>query len=208
MRTRVKICGIMREADLSDAVEAGADAIGLVFYARSSRNIEPQAAAALLATLPAFVMPVGLFLGADPEWVREVLRQVPLDLLQFHGRESADYCRSFGRPYMKAIGAGGVDDVRGLAEKYGDARALLLDGNEHGKPGGTGHAFDWNHIPAGLGRPLVLAGGLGPDNVCEAIRKVRPYAVDVSSGVESALGIKNTQLIQTFMNEVRRGDSE
>lgn len=208
MRTRVKICGITREIDLVSAVDAGADAIGLVFFAKSARYVSPVAAAALVEALPAFVVPVGLFLDAEPEWVREVTRQVRLDLLQFHGNESVEYCRSFGRPYMKAIGAGGQSDVRSLAASFADASALLVDSNEHGKAGGTGHAFDWGRIPADLARPVVLAGGLGPDNVCEAIRRVRPYAVDVSSGVESSPGIKDARLIEAFMNEVRRGDSE
>jgi phosphoribosylanthranilate isomerase len=208
MRTRVKICGITREADAASAVTAGVDALGLVFYPQSSRYLDPGAAAELVSTLPAFVTPVGLFLDAEPERVREVLRQVRLDVLQFHGVESAEYCRSFGRPYMKAVGAGEGDDVRSLAAAYPDACALLLDSHAHGQAGGTGRTFDWQRIPTDIGHPLVLAGGLNPDNVAEAVRRVRPYAVDVSSGVEAAPGIKDAGLIEAFMSEVGRGDSE
>lgn len=208
MRTRVKICGITRETDAAAAVAAGADALGVVFYPESSRCIEASAAAALVSTLPPFVTPVGLFLDAEAEQVRQVLRQVRLDVLQFHGLESAEYCRSFGRPYMKAIGAGEDTDVRALVRSYPDACALLLDSHAHGQAGGTGRIFDWKRIPTDLGRPVVLAGGLKPDNVAEAVRAVRPYAVDVSSGVEAAPGIKDVGLIEAFMSEVRRGDSE
>lgn len=208
MRTRVKICGITRESDLLAAVAAGADAVGLVFHRGSPRCVLPEAAAALAAALPPFITPVGLFLDADPVWVREVVKVVRLDLLQFHGREDADYCRSFGKPYLKAIGVGGCDDLRSLAEAYGDAGALLLDSHAHGAAGGTGRTFDWEKIPSDLGRPLVLAGGLGPGNVANAVRRVRPYAVDVSSGVEIAPGIKDAGLIEAFMSEVKGGDSE
>lgn len=208
MRTRVKICGITRGTDAASAVTAGADALGLVFYPNSSRYLEPAAAAELVSALPAFVTPVGLFLDAEPERVREVLRRVRLDVLQFHGIESAEYCRSFGRPYMKAIGAGEGDDIRSLAGAYPDACALLLDSHAHGLAGGTGRSFDWQRIPTDIGLPLVLAGGLNPGNVAAAVRQVRPYAVDVSSGVEAAPGIKDAGLIEAFMSEVGRGDSE
>lgn len=208
MRTRVKVCGITRETDAAAAVAAGADALGLVFYPKSPRCIEPAAAAALVSMLPPFVTTVGLFLDAEAEQVREIMRQVRLDVLQFHGLETAESCRSFGRPYMKAIGAGEGADLRILAKTYADACALLLDSHAHGQAGGTGRVFDWKRIPADLGRPVVLAGGLKPDNVAEAVRVVRPYAVDVSSGVEATPGIKDAGLIEAFMNEVRRGDSE
>lgn len=208
MRTRVKICGITRSEDAACAVAAGVDALGLVFYPRSPRCLVPEAAAALVAMLPPFVTPVGLFLDAEPAWVREVLRQVRLDVLQFHGLESADYCRSFGRPYMKAIGVADNEELRDLAAAYGDAAALLLDSHAHGKAGGTGKTFDWQRIPADFDRTLVLAGGLSPANVAEAVRRVRPYAVDVSSGVESAPGIKDPALINALMNEVTHGDSD
>lgn len=204
----MKICGITRKADLASAVDAGADAVGVVFYPKSSRCLNADAAAELVSALPAFVTPVGLFLDAEPEFVHEMLRRVRLDVLQFHGVESAEYCRSFGRPYMKAIGAGEGDDVRSLAETYQDACALLLDSHAHGQAGGTGRTFDWQKIPTDLGRPVVLAGGLSPDNVAEAVCRVHPYAVDVSSGVETAPGIKDAGLIEAFMSEVRRGDCE
>ncbi|MEJ2479514.1 MAG: phosphoribosylanthranilate isomerase [Acidihalobacter sp.] len=208
MRTRVKVCGITREADVAAAVAAGVDAVGLVFYPNSSRCLEPAAAAQLVSRLPPFVTPVGLFLDADADRVREVLRRVRIDVLQFHGLEPAAYCRDFGRPYMKAIGAGAGEDVRMLAEAYPDACALLLDGHAHGQAGGTGRSFDWARVPRDLAHPVVLAGGLKPDNVAEAVRVARPYAVDVSSGVEAAPGIKDAALIEAFINEVRRGDIE
>lgn len=208
MRTRVKICGITREADVVAAVAAGVDAVGLVFYPKSSRYIEPATAARLVSRLPPFVTPVGLFMDADADQVREVLRQVRIDVLQFHGIEPAAYCRGFGRPYMKAIGVGAGEDVSTLAEAYPDASALLLDGHAHGQAGGTGRSFDWRRVPRDFAQPVVLAGGLKPDNIAEAVRMVRPYAVDVSSGVEAAPGIKDAGLIEAFMSEVRRGDSE
>ena len=207
-RTRVKICGITRGQDLDAAVAAGADAVGLVFHPASRRFVAAEQAAGLLAARPAFVTVVGLFLNAEPEWVRTVLRTVNLDLLQFHGTESPEYCRQFQRPYMKALGMEGQADVRPLARRYADAVALLLDSHAPGEAGGTGSVFDWSRIPAELGRPVVLAGGLGPHNVRQAVRLARPYAVDVSSGVESAPGVKSPALIHSFMQEVRRGDSE
>ncbi len=207
-RTRVKICGLTRPSDLALAVAAGADAIGLIFYPPSPRFLSIEKAVELLRPLPAFVTAVGLFLDAEPAWVRAVLDRVPLDLLQFHGKESPQECRSFGRPYMKALGMGGKEDIHALAREYGDAAALLLDSHAPGAAGGTGLAFDWSKIPNDLPRPVVLAGGLGPQNVRQAVRVVRPYAVDVSSGVELAPGVKNPRLIESFIHEVNCGDSE
>jgi phosphoribosylanthranilate isomerase len=205
-RTRVKICGITRVEDGLAAAAAGADAIGLVFYPRSSRWVEPAAAANIVAALPPFVTTVGLFLDAEAGFVREVMARVPLDLLQFHGAESPSYCNGFGRPYIKAVPMAETDDVAGYARRFGEARALLLDSHGGGRIGGTGERFDWERIPDTPGKPLILAGGLDPANVAEAIRRVRPYAVDVSSGVESARGIKDTVLIQAFMQTVTGTD--
>lgn len=205
-RTRVKICGITRVEDGLAAAEAGADAIGLVFYPRSSRWVEPTAAAAIVAALPPFVTTVGLFLDAEASFVREVMARAPLDLLQFHGAEAPGYCNSFGRPYIKAVPMAETDDVAGYVHRFGEARALLLDSHGGGRIGGTGKRFDWSLIPDVPDKPLILAGGLDPHNVAEAISRVRPYAVDVSSGVEAARGIKDPALIQAFMQTVTGTD--
>lgn len=185
MRTRVKICGITRPEDGSAAAVAGADAIGLVFYGPSPRCVTVEQAQAICAALPPFVTVTGLFVDAPPEQVSAVLAQVPLDLLQFHGDESPEYCASFGRPWMKALRMREGIDVVAEAIRFRAARGLLLDAYVPGVPGGTGERFDWSRIPATLPLPLVLAGGLAPENVAEAVRQVRPWAVDVSGGVEA-----------------------
>lgn len=207
-RTRTKICGITRPEDGLFAAAQGADAIGLVFYQPSPRCVTAEQAREVLAVLPPFVTTVGLFVDATEAEVRAVLATVPLDLLQFHGNEDEAFCRRFARPYCKAIRmAEGVDLVREAA-RYASASALLLDSFQAGVPGGTGHAFDWARIPAGLTKPVILAGGLGPENVAAAIQQVRPYAVDVSSGVEAAKGIKDAEKIIAFMRGVERADGE
>jgi phosphoribosylanthranilate isomerase len=201
--TRVKICGITRQVDLQAAVTAGAHALGFVFYEKSPRHVAVDQAAALVAALPPFVSSVGLFVDAPAEMVRQVLARVPLDLLQFHGDEAPEYCASFGRPWLKAVRVKpGVDLVQ-YAARHGAARGLLLDAFVEGTPGGTGQSFDWGLIPGNLRLPVVLSGGLGPDNVAEAIRQVKPWAVDVSSGVEASKGIKDAAKIAAFMQEVR-----
>ena len=203
MAVRVKICGITRHEDLRAACEAGADALGFVFYAHSPRTLTIGQAAALVAWMPPFIQSVGLFVNADPDFVRAVLKAVPLDLLQFHGDELPDVCRAFGRPYFKAVRVrAGVDLVKYAAD-FSDARALLLDAFVPGVPGGTGARFDWSLIPAGLAKPLVLSGGLNPDNVAEAVCTVHPWAVDVSSGVESAPGIKDAAKVVAFVRNAR-----
>jgi phosphoribosylanthranilate isomerase len=200
---RVKICGITRSEDLRSACEAGADALGFVFYAKSPRNLSVEQGAKLLNGLPPFVQSVGLFVDADPGFVQSVLEMVPLDVLQFHGDESPEYCRQFGRPYIKAVRVReGIDLVKYAAD-FGHARGLLLDAYIPGVPGGTGEQFDWRLIPAGLAKPIVLSGGLTPDNVANAIRQVKPWAVDVSSGVEQAKGIKDAAKVAAFIQGVR-----
>jgi phosphoribosylanthranilate isomerase len=207
-RTRTKICGITRPEDGVFAAAQGADAIGLVFYPPSPRNVSAEQAREVMRVLPPFVTTVGLFVDAAESEVRAILNTVPLDLLQFHGNEEEAYCRSFGRPYYKAIRmAEGVDLAEQVA-RYPSATALLLDSYQSGVPGGTGHAFDWARIPAELDKPIILAGGLGPENVAEAIRLGRPYAVDVSSGVEAVKGIKDATKIIAFMRGVERADGE
>lgn len=202
MRTRVKICGITRPQDGLDAARAGADAIGLVFYPPSPRSVDIDPAQVIVAALPAFVTVVGLFVDPEPAWVARVLHGVPLDLLQFHGTESPAYCRQFGRPYIKAVAMSAAVDLADQAALYHDARGLLLDTYDPRLPGGTGRSFDWSRVPADLGLPLVLAGGLNPDNVADAIRVTRPWAVDVSGGVERAKGIKDPDRINAFFRGV------
>jgi phosphoribosylanthranilate isomerase len=204
--TRTKICGITRPEDLQAVAACGADAIGLVFYQKSPRHVEIEQAAALARIAPPFVSLVGLFVEPEPAYVRDVLRQVPLDVLQFHGDEVAGFCAQFGRPYLKAIRVRpGVDLVQ-CAARYADAQGLLLDAYVEGTQGGTGESFDWALIPRDLSLPVILSGGLHPGNVAAAVRQVRPYAVDVSSGVEAAKGIKDAAKVAAFINEVRNVD--
>lgn len=207
-RTRVKICGITRPEDGIVAASAGADAIGLVFYAKSPRHVTPQQARAIINALPPFVTTVGLFVDASKETIEGVLREVPLDTLQFHGEESPEFCASFNRPYFKAISMREGIDLRGEAERFSSASALLVDTFQAGVPGGSGVSFDWSRLPIDLPKPLILAGGLNPDNVAQAIIQAHPYAVDVSSGVEAAKGIKDAEKIAAFMRGVVKADVE
>jgi phosphoribosylanthranilate isomerase len=204
--TRIKICGITREQDLQAAVAAGVDALGFVFYGKSPRNVAPQQAAELLRVLPPFVTSVGLFVDPPAEMVRAVLAQVPLDVLQFHGDETPEFCRQFGRPYLKAIRVRPGVDLVECAARYADAQGLLLDAYVEGVQGGTGESFDWALIPRDLSLPVILSGGLHPGNVAEAVRAVRPYAVDVSSGVEASKGIKDAAKVAAFIKEVKNVD--
>ena len=205
MRTRVKICGITRCEDAQLVVDAGVDAIGLVFYEKSPRFVSNAQAAEISQIIPAFVSRVALFKDADQQMIESVLEQVEIDLIQFHGSETADYCEQFNRPYIKAIGMKGAEhDVSFLlakVEKYHSAKALLLDGHAPGEAGGSGESFDWASIAA-VDKPIVLAGGLTPDNVKQAIDLVHPFAVDVSSGVESSPGIKGKDKVAAFMKQV------
>ena len=203
MAVRVKICGITRLQDALFAVEAGADALGFVFYEKSPRHVSAAQAAALCATLPPFVTAVGLFVDAPAEFVDSVLARAPLDLLQFHGDESPAYCASFGKPYIKAVRVTRETDLLKCAADFATARGLLLDAFVPGVPGGTGESFDWNLIPRQLPKAVILSGGLTPANVAEAVRQVRPWAVDVSSGVEASKGIKDTGLIAQFITKAK-----
>jgi phosphoribosylanthranilate isomerase len=206
-RTRIKICGIREPRHASVAAEAGADAIGLVFYAPSPRAVTVKDAAAIVAGLPPFVAAVGLFVDASEREVREVLSAVPLDLLQFHGAEAPEYCEAFGKPFLRAAHMGRGTDLVEYAQRFSRARALLLDTYSAGVPGGTGTPFDWADIPHGLPIPLILSGGLDAANVGRAVREVRPWAVDVSSGVESSRGVKDARKIVEFIRSVRREDA-
>ncbi|WP_325985776.1 phosphoribosylanthranilate isomerase [Pseudomonas protegens] len=203
---RSKICGITRIEDALAAVAAGADAIGLVFYAKSPRAVNVQRARAIIAALPPFVTSVGLFVNASRCELGEILDAVPLDLLQFHGDESAADCEGYHRPYIKALRVKAGDDIAAACLAYPRASGILLDTYVEGVPGGTGEAFDWSLVPQGLSKPIILAGGLTPDNVSAAIARVRPYAVDVSGGVEQGKGIKDPAKIQAFMQAVRRSN--
>ncbi len=204
--TRIKICGITRVQDVQAVASSGADALGLVFYDKSPRYVTLQQAAQLAAAIPPFVMLVGLFVNPAKDEVREVLRQVPLDVLQFHGEEEPEFCAQFGRPYWKAIRVKPGVNLLQCAARYKAAQGLLLDAFIEGTHGGTGASFDWNLIPHDLPLPVILSGGLHAGNVAEAIKQVRPYAVDVSSGVEAAKGIKDAAKISAFINEVKRID--
>ena len=204
--TRVKICGITRIEDALAAAHNGADAIGLVFYRRSPRHVSIELAAKLTGVLPPFVSVVGLFVNAESSIVRDVLAGVPLDLLQFHGDETSEYCAQFGKPYLKAIRVRSGVDLLQCAVQFAAAKGLLLDAHVEGVPGGTGKAFDWKLIPRNLPVPVILSGGLNAENVAAAIKQVQPYAVDVSSGVEAGKGIKDAAKIARFMQEVKRTD--
>jgi phosphoribosylanthranilate isomerase len=204
MAVRVKICGITRLEDVRAACEAGADALGFVFYAKSPRHVSIEQATALVAALPPFVTSVGLFVDAEQAFVREVIRQAPLDLLQFHGNESPDECRSFGRPYLKAIRVRPGADLLKYAADYRDALGLLLDAYVPDLPGGTGARFDWSLIPVPFPKFVVLSGGLTPENVAQAVSRVKPWAVDVSSGVEARPGVKDAAKVAAFIECARK----
>jgi len=203
VRTRIKICGITRAEDARIAVELGADAIGLVFYAPSPRYVGLAQARAIIAAVPPFVTVVGLFVDPARDQVESVLRACALSLLQFHGDEAPDFCGSFGLPYIKAARVRADADLVQCLSPYHAAQGWLLDAYHEQLYGGTGESFDWKLIPRGLARPVILSGGLTPDNVGAAVRQVRPWAVDVSSGVEAAKGIKSAARIAAFIAGVR-----
>ncbi|TRO22699.1 phosphoribosylanthranilate isomerase [Ectopseudomonas mendocina] len=200
---RSKICGITRIEDALAAVEAGADAIGLVFYGKSPRAVGVEQAAAILQALPPFVTTVGLFVDMPRDQLQQLLQRLPLDLLQFHGDESPADCEGHGRPYIKALRVRPGEDVAAAMAPYSGARGILLDTFVEGVPGGTGASFDWSLVPENATKPIILAGGLDADNVAAAIRQVRPYAVDVSGGVEASKGIKDAGKIRAFVQAVR-----
>ena len=206
MRTAVKICGVTRVEDALEAASQGAHAIGLVFYRPSPRYVEPEVAERIVRALPPFVTAVGLFVDAPANEVREIAGRARVQLLQFHGGESAEYCASFETPYMKAVRVRPGVDLLQYAREFAGAKALLLDAYQEGLHGGTGAVFDWSLIPPALPLPVVLSGGLTPENVTEAIRRVQPCAVDVSSGVEAAKGIKDAAKIAAFITGVRNAD--
>lgn len=206
MPTRIKVCGITRVEDALTAARLGADAIGFVFWARSARYIPPAQARDIVAALPPFVTSVGVYVDPEADWVEETLAVAGLNLLQFHGDESPEFCRQFSLPYVKAVRVRDGLDLIQYATRYAGApgaRGLLLDTYVEGEPGGTGHAFDWNRIPGNLPLPLILSGGLNAANVTQAIRQTRPWGVDVSSGVEATRGVKDAEKIAAFVQGVR-----
>ena len=203
MKTRVKICGITRSEDAHAAICHGADAIGFVFWPQSSRYIDPEAAAEITTLIPPFVAAVGVYVDPDSAWVEKTSRIARLSLLQFHGDETPEFCDQFSLPYIKAVRVKEGTDLLQYAQRYRNARGLLLDAYSADMPGGTGHTFDWELIPRNLSLPLILSGGLNSNNVALAIQQAKPWAVDVSSGVESAKGIKDERKIFAFMQGVK-----
>jgi phosphoribosylanthranilate isomerase len=205
-RTRIKICGLTREADVDAAVQAGADAIGFVLYARSPRYVTAQRAFELASRLPPFVTPVCLFVNASEDELEAALKAIPQLVPQFHGDESPQACRLGGRPYLRAARMDAGFDLLDFTTQFSDAQAILLDAHVDGY-GGGGKVFDWSLIPESVSRPVVLSGGLHAKNVIPGILQVRPWAVDVSSGVESAKGIKDAEAIRRFCDAVREADA-
>ena len=203
MSVRVKVCGITRVEDALSAVRYGVDAIGFVFWEKSARFITPDLAGQISVKLPAFINTVGVYVNPTREWVNETAQVAKLSLLQFHGDESAEFCEQFSYPYIKAIQVREGLDLLQYAQQHKNARGLLLDTYSTNMPGGTGQSFDWHLIPEDLPLPLILSGGLSADNVTEAIQQTQPWAVDVSSGVEAAKGIKDEKKIIAFMQGVR-----
>lgn len=203
MPVRVKVCGITRVEDALAAVQHGADAIGFVFWQESARFVSPMQAREIALRLPPFVSVVGVYVDPSPEWVEETSVIAGLSLLQFHGQESPEFCNQFILPYIKALRVREGMDLLQYGELYRNAKGLLLDTYTAGMPGGTGQVFDWSMVPLDFPSPLILSGGLHPDNVANAIRQVRPWAVDVSSGVEITKGIKDVNKISAFMQGVK-----
>ena len=206
MRTRVKICGFTRVEEAVYAAHLGVDAIGLVFYAPSSRNVEIEQAIKIVAALPAFTSVVALFVDEQEARIREVLARVAIDCLQFHGDEAPEACRIYGKRYIKAVSMKKGTDIAALAKQYHDASGLLLDAYHPDEKGGTGSQFDWALIPSSCTLPIILAGGLEASNAVQAIQMVKPYALDVSSGVEVKKGIKDSLKMAAFIKQVNEGN--
>ncbi|MFC7367137.1 phosphoribosylanthranilate isomerase [Vreelandella zhaodongensis] len=199
-RTRIKFCGLTRHEDVAMAASLGVDAVGFVMWPKSTRSITPETLEALAVRVPAFVTRVGLFVNQPAELIEQCLPY--LDLIQFHGDESASFCHQFGRPWIKALRMRDDIDLHHAAAQYSNAQALLLDAYRPGIPGGTGETFDWSRIPATLEKPVILAGGLTADNIAAAVSQVTPYAVDVSGGIEASPGVKDAELMASFVKRV------
>ena len=205
MPTRIKFCGMTRAEDVQCALELGVHALGFVFVEESPRSLAPEQAAPLIRLLPPFVMSVGLFMDAGAGEIEQVLHRTGLNLLQFHGREDEAFCRQFGVPYLKAVPMGSTDSITDFCSGFASASGFVLDSHSSGEMGGTGKTFAWHRIPDPLRRQAVLAGGLTPENVAQAVREVQPCAVDVSSGIESAPGEKDAGKMKRFVAEAGHG---
>lgn len=206
-RTRIKFCGMTRSVDLEGAVALGVDAVGLILAARSPRRLEVGQARELRASLPPFVTAVALVMDAEAAALREIVDRIRPNLLQFHGSETPEDCRRAGLPYLKVVPMAIPEGAAIYAARYPDAAGYVFDSHAAGEPGGSGRSFDWRQLPRALKRPLILAGGLTPDNVFDAVCAVRPWAVDVSSGIESAPGIKDPDRMRRFVDAVRLADA-
>jgi phosphoribosylanthranilate isomerase len=205
-RTRIKICGITRLGDALQVAELGGDAIGLVFHSKSPRFIELETAVEIRQAMPPFVTVTALFMDEGESWVRQVLNSVKPDCMQFHGEETPEFCQQWEEAFIKAIPMGSVEDPSRYARQFSQAQGFLLDSNVAGRQGGSGDTFDWSKVPSKFDFPLVLAGGLNPSNVASAIAQVKPWGIDVSSGVERSKGIKDSDLISQLFKEVNRAD--
>lgn len=205
-RTRIKFCGMTRVEDVRLAAALGVDAIGLIFASRSPRRLELAQARTLRVELPPFVASVALVMDTEPARIQEIVQSVRPALLQFHGAESPEECGRYGLAYLKAVPMATPEDAAAYVARYPAATGFVFDSHAAGEAGGSGRRFDWSRMPRGIERPVLLAGGLDPENVCEAVRAVRPYAVDVSSGIESAPGIKDAEKMRRFVAEVKRAD--
>lgn len=206
-RTRIKICGVTRLDDALAIARLGADSIGLVFHAQSPRFIKLELARNIRHAMPPFVTITALFMNEDEGWINEVIAAVNPDCLQFHGEEDETVCTQWQKPYLKTVPMGSTIDVDAYAKRYLSAQGFLFDSNEAGRQGGSGDTFDWSKIPPSFDRPFILAGGLNPVNVSDAVSRMRPWGVDVSSGVEKSKGVKDIILVNQFFHEVKRGDS-
>jgi phosphoribosylanthranilate isomerase len=207
-RTRIKICGFTRLEDALHAADGGVDSIGLNFHRPSVRFIDLPGALRIRRAMPSFVTVTALFLDEKEDWVAEVVQGLRPDCLQFHGNETAEFCETWDLPYIKTIPMGSIDDPCAYAQGYEDAQGFLFDSHAAGRLGGSGDTFDWSKIPPGFEHRLILAGGINASNVADAIIQVKPWAVDVSSGVEASRGVKSSDLIDQFFHEVKRGDAE
>ena len=205
MLTRIKFCGMTRAEDVGRAVDLGADALGFVFVKQSPRYLTIEGARNLIQKVPPFVGTVGLFMDAELDEIEAAVRRTGLNLLQFHGSEKEEFCRQFSMPYLKAVPVGSVDSIVSYCADFPSASGFVLDSHSAGQMGGTGKSFAWNRIPGSLDRPVILAGGLTPENVSQAVHEVRPYAVDVSSGIEVTRGIKDVEKMRKFIEETRNG---
>ncbi len=203
MKTRIKVCGFTQAKNAQKIAHTGVDAIGLVFYNNSPRHVDTRNAVEIINALPAFVNRVGLFVNAKSDFIDKVLSKVPLDTLQFHGDESPIECSQYAMPFIKALRVNQNSNIIKMADNYHQSCGLLLDAFNKDAYGGTGKTFDWNLVQVDIDLPIILAGGLNPDTVADAIKQVRPYAVDVSSGVESQLGVKDIDKIKQFIQQVR-----